>query len=339
MKEWNQKFLIGFITFCIMLCPSIIWAENLSLVPVGQTVGVTLDMEGVTVVDTTDVEDYDGKRYTPAKDAGIKSGDVIKRINQIEIESAKHMEELVNQQADQEFVIVFERNNQERETNVKAALSSKDGHYKLGIWIKDAASGIGTITYYNPETLEFGALGHGITEEGKGILPIRGGELWNATVVSVQKGNKGTPGELLGIFAETEEKIGSIVSNTKHGLKGELTRALNTVTGALSIAERTEVVEGEAEILSNIEENKIETFSIEIEKINKDTSNDKGIILKITDEQLLEKTGGIVQGMSGSPIIQNGKLVGAVTHVFVNDPTHGYGIFIENMLNEAMKVN
>ena len=228
----------------------------------------------------------------------------------------------------------------EKHCRTKAILSQKDGHYRLGIWIKDAASGLGTVTYANPETGDFGALGHSISEGvNEEVLTIQSGEVWKASIVSVQKGSKGQPGELIGVFSEGKEKIGEIQSNTTVGLKGKLDKIENfdVISDAIPVAERDTVCEGEAEILANIEENKIERFSVEIQKINKNESDSKGMVVKITDQRLLSKTGGIVQGMSGSPILQNGKFVGAVTHVFVNDPTRGYGIFIENMLAETAK--
>ena len=341
LYQMKRKICLGFLIFLISLGGTNVYAEERLLVPVGQTVGVTLDMEGVTIVDTTDVEDYDGKRHTPAKDAGLRSGDIIETINGISIESAQQLEEVVNSQGETALEIVARRQGKEKCCKAEAALSNKDGHYRLGVWIKDAASGIGAITYFDPENGEFGALGHGISDNTEnGVLPIQGGELWKASVVSVQKGSKGQPGELIGVFAEGKEKLGEIQSNTLVGLTGTLESGVkpDTIMEAVPAAKREEAYEGEAEILANIEENKVEAFSVEIQKINKDTENTKGMVVKITDQRLLDKTGGIVQGMSGSPIIQNGRIVGAVTHVFVNDPTRGYGIFIENMLAEAEKI-
>lgn len=337
MKKQNQKIWIGFFIFCIFFCKTSVYAENLSLVPVGQTVGVTLDMKGVTIVDTTDVEDYDGKRHTPAKDAGLKSGDIVKSIDGISIQSARQFEDVVNTRGKNELTVVSERNGKQRECVAKAVLSCKDGHYRLGVWIKDAASGIGTLTYFNPETGQFGALGHGICENDK-ILPIQGGNLLKSSIVSIRKGSKGQPGELIGVFRDDSGILGEIKSNSDVGLKGTLNEIPENTEGALPVANREDVKEGNAQILSNIEEDHVEKFDVIIQKINKDPNNTRGMIIKVTDDRLLEKTGGIVQGMSGSPVVQNGKLVGAVTHVFVNDPTRGYGIFIENMLSEAEKI-
>lgn len=329
-----QERIFVFVLISFFMRMPLVAAET-ELIPLGQTVGVALDMEGVTVVDTTDVEDYDGNRYTPAKDAGIRAGDRIKSINGIALESAKQLDTLVGKAEDTPLEIVIIRNGKERVVTGTPALSKTDGKYRLGVWVKDAASGIGTITYVNPETLEFGALGHGICDTTHNqIIEICGGDILNATVVSVQKGSKGCPGELLGVFSEGKEKIGEICENSTVGLKGTMTAEYFSEISAqkMPIAKREDVYEGEAEILANIEENKVERFSIRIKKINRDTQNEKGLILEVTDPRLLEKTGGIVQGMSGSPIVQEGKLVGAVTHVFVNDPTMGYGILIETML-------
>ncbi len=334
----GKKAALG-LFFLIFVMTSITGlAETMRLVPIGQTVGVILDMKGVTIVDTTDVEGYDGKRSAPAKDAGLHAGDIIEKINGEAVDSAKDLERIVTEQGGAQLTITAKRGSDEKIYSVTPALSSTDGNYRLGVWIKDAASGIGTVTYLNPETLEFGALGHGISETPEGqAISMKDGEILDASIVSIQKGDKGKPGELVGIFAETNKKLGTVTSNTDVGLKGKLDDSANlsTVMEAIPVAERSEVTTGDAEILTNIEEGSIQTFSVEIQKINKDAENPKGMVLKVTDRQLLDKTGGIVQGMSGSPIIQNGKLVGAVTHVFVNDPTRGYGIFIENMLEEG----
>ncbi len=310
------------------------------LIPVGQTVGVTMDMKGITVVDIADVECYDGKCDTPAKDAGIRAGDVIENINGKSVNSANSFEKIVAESKGEELKLTLRRGDEKKTCLVKPSLSSQDGKYRLGVWVKDAASGIGTVTYLNPDTGEFGALGHGISDNSEGnAIQISGGEILDARIVSIQKGGKGQPGELVGVFSEKDRKLGDLTENTEVGVKGVVEEGenLSCIMDEVPIAKRDEVKTGKAEILSNIEEGKIERFEIEIQKINRDTKNPKGMVIKVTDKKLLEKTGGIVQGMSGSPIIQEGKLVGAVTHVFVNDPTRGYGIFIENMLNETEK--
>lgn len=333
LRKKSVHFLLLTLFFSFFNFPA--YAEEIFLIPMGQTIGVTLDMKGVTIVDTTDVEDYENKRHTPAKDAGLRSGDCIESIDGMEITSAKQLEDVVNNCGENTVDIIFRRNGKTDSCKIKPELSNKDGHYRIGVWIKDAASGIGTITYCNPETGAFGALGHGISDPTAEVLSITGGDLWEANVVSVQKGGKGNPGELIAVFSEGKGKLGEVESNSTVGLKGKIQEGEieRISTPPIPIAKREEVTEGTAEIWANVEEEKVEHFSVEIQKINKDTESTKGMIIKITDERLLSKTGGIVQGMSGSPIIQGGKLVGAVTHVFVNDPTRGYGIFIENMLS------
>ena len=335
VKSRKAKSFIGcFLGFFISLSAGIAFAEN-SLVPVGQTVGVTMDMKGITIVDIADVEGYDGT-CSPAKDAGLRAGDVIESINGRHMNSAKDFEEVIAETDGEELEITLRRGDEKKTFSVRPSLSSQDGKYRLGVWVKDAASGIGTVTYYDPDSGEFGALGHGISENSEEkAIGISGGEILDARIVSIQKGGKGQPGELVGVFTENDKKLGVVTENTEVGIKGIVQDGakLTSVMEPIPIAKRNEVKTGKAEILSIIEEGKIEAFEIEIQKINRDTKNPKGMVLKVTDKTLLDKTGGIVQGMSGSPIIQEGKLVGAVTHVFVNDPTRGYGIFMENMLN------
>ena len=334
----KEQFIKRVLFSLILLLSPISGSAAESLIPVGQTVGVTLDMKGVTVVDTTDIEDKNGEISSPAEKAGIKIGDVIETIDGKPVSSAEDLEKIITGKDGTELKLQIRRGDKEKECVVTPVLSGAEGVYRLGIWVKDAASGIGTVTYLNPETKEFGALGHGIAETPESQpISAKGGEIMDAKIVSIQKGGKGQPGELVGVFTEEDKKLGTVLANTPAGLKGiaEKEESFKTVMDAVPVASREEVETGDAEILSNVEEGKIEKFQVEIQKINKDTDNPKGMVIKVTDPNLLEKTGGIVQGMSGSPIVQNGKLVGAVTHVFVNDPTRGYGIFIENMLAEA----
>jgi stage IV sporulation protein B len=222
---------------------------------------------------------------------------------------------------------------------VTPKVSQSDGSFKIGAWVKDAASGIGTLTFYDPDSKSFAALGHGIcdTETGE-LLTIGNGQILASSIVSIDKGEKGIPGELNGIFKDDSPILGEIKSNNNCGIFGTSESDLLSTANRIPVAARDEVKPGSAYILANIEGNKIEKFNIEIIRIMpKAISSQKGMIIRITDEKLISKTGGIVQGMSGSPILQNGRIVGAVTHVFVNDPTRGYGIFIENMLAEAEK--
>lgn len=336
-KKW-KNMIGGILSTIFVIMPSFVFAEEM-LVPVGQTVGVTMNMKGVTVVDIADVDEGDGRFVSPAGNAGIRVGDVIESVDGKSVTSAKDFDEMVSNAKD-ELTLVAHRDGKKKTFSVKPIRSSQDKKFQLGIWVKDTVSGIGTVTYLNPKNGEFGGLGHGIAENKNGeVVNISQGEIVDARIVSVQKSGKGQPGELVGVFSDQDKVLGYINENTEVGIKGvvidgELKKALD----AIPVAKREEVKIGTAEMLSNIEDGKIERFQVEIQKINRDSKNPKGMVVKITDKKLLEKTGGIVQGMSGSPILQNGKLVGAVTHVFVNDPTRGYGIFIENMLAESEKV-
>ena len=298
-KNKLQPFLL-FIIFQIIFSTFSATAEEKTLIPVGKTIGITLNLCGVIVTDTADVTDYEGNKTSPAKDAGIEPGDSIEKINGYPVMSAKEFEEIINKHGGVPLNLTLKRNGKEKNLTVKASLSCIDGFYRIGVWIKDAASGIGTITYIDPSSKEFGALGHAISESANNTpIPISGGNILGATVVSIQKGEKGTPGELIGVFTDNKEKLGNIESNEPIGIKGTLVDNSGIIEESREtpIAQRHEVYEGEAEILSNIEGDKIESFSVEIQKINKDESNTRGMIIKVTDNKLLEKTGGIVQGM------------------------------------------
>ncbi|MEG0388646.1 MAG: SpoIVB peptidase S55 domain-containing protein, partial [Niameybacter sp.] len=212
----------------------------------------------------------------------------------------------------------------------------------LGLWVKDSAQGIGTLTYYDPESKVFGALGHGINDTDlKKLLPVKTGEVTKTAITAIHKGEKGEPGELKGIIEYTPKNIlGSIANNTALGIFGSLNRRGENLfkNSAMPIAYQNEIVEGEACILSNILGNEVRSYEVMIKKVSRYTTEPaKGMVIQITDPTLLEMTNGIIQGMSGSPILQNGKIVGAVTHVFIQDPTKGYGIFIENMINNEIK--
>lgn len=337
MKCFNKKAVI-ILSALFLIMPSAVGAEeNKKLIPMGQTVGITMELGGVEVVDVGDFTDYDGKTHSPAEDAGVKKGDLILEIDGKEITSANDLKSIVSEG---EVSLKIRRNGDIKEVTIKPEISKESGNYCMGVWVKDAISGIGTMTYYNPDNGDFGALGHGICNPVTGeVAEITGGDVMRADVVAVQKGSKGEPGELIGVFADGKEKIGEVEKNDSTGIKGSIsTGKIETLNQPLEIATTSDVTEGDAYILSNVDENKVEKFEVKIQKINPDTTSHKNMVIKVTDKNLLDKTGGIVQGMSGSPIIQNGKLVGAVTHVFVNDPTRGYGIFIENMLEEAEKI-
>ena len=216
--------------------------------------------------------------------------------------------------------------------------SSEDGKYHIGLWVRDSTAGIGTLTFYDADTGKFGALGHGITDIDTGtLMSVKSGEKLESDILGVKMSRSGVPGELKGVFSEGRQ-LGTIESNTEVGIYGKLEKhAMQRMKGKMyPVGVRANIKEGPAVILSNIDGKKTEEYDIVIQKVSRQNLNgSKGMIIKITDERLLSTTGGIVQGMSGSPVIQDGKIVGAVTHVLVNDPTRGYGIFIETMLMNA----
>ena len=308
------------------------------LVPGGNAIGVKLNTKGVLVVAVTDVLGIDGKRYNPAKDAGIKTGDSILEINNIKVKDAEHVVELLNQIQDSKVKIIVERNKIRFETEVAPIKSMQDNCYRLGIWVRDKTAGIGTLTFYDDDSKIFGALGHGITDMDTGnLLNVEYGKIMNAKIANIEQGKRGSPGEIRGIFYETENVLGEIVKNSPYGIYGVMNDEFMKFNKAkaLPIGFKEEVKEGKAYILTTIDNDKTEKFEIEILKAQpQQFPNQKSMTIKVTDKRLLQKTGGIVQGMSGSPIIQDGKIIGAITHVFVNDPTKGYGIYIEWMLDQ-----
>ncbi|WP_313756458.1 SpoIVB peptidase [Tissierella sp.] len=308
------------------------------IIPGGNAIGVRLNTKGVLVVAVTDVIDTRGHRFSPARDAGLKVGDSIIEINGEKVQDAEHVVSILNNIKDTNVKIVVQRNKAEFVTESKPIQSIQDNCYRLGIWVRDKTSGIGTLTYYDKDTNEFGALGHGIVDvDTGGLLSVEKGKIMNAKISKVEQGKKGAPGEIRGVFYETDNLVGDIIINSPYGIYGTIKEDnINFIQNKpIPIGFKEEVKVGKAYILTTIDNNSVEKFEIEILKIQPQLkAEQKSMVIKVTDPRLLDKTGGIVQGMSGSPIIQDDKLVGAITHVFVNDPTKGYGIYIEWMLEQ-----
>lgn len=299
------------------------------LVPVGHTVGVKLFADGVLVVGLSDGN-------TPAKASGIKEGDILLAFNGVELDSTEHLQRLLSENGEARATVSVRRGSQTLTLPVTPR-ENEDGTVRLGAWIRDSMAGIGTMTFYDPQSGVFGALGHGVTDADTGaLMPLESGSIMDATVKAVKRGENGSPGELRGDFDLTRDS-GSLCANTSCGIFGRITGESNALTGleSVPVAERGEVKTGKATILANVEDGSVKEYAVEIERIYSSLSPTRNMLLRVTDSELLEKTGGIVQGMSGSPILQDGKLVGAVTHVLVNDPARGYGIFIDNMLSAA----
>ena len=308
--------------------------KDLKLIPGGIAFGVKFQTEGIMVVGFDDVETSSGKT-NPAFDAGIREKDVIIKLDGKELRSAAELTEAVETCEGRALTLTYTRNGKEYTAKLTPRFSDSDGKYKTGLWVRDSGAGIGTVTYIDPQTLTFGGLGHGICDsETGGIIPLNRGTVMDVTIGGVQKGAVGAPGEIKGYFSSS--KTGTLYSNTYcgvFGLFGELPK--NLPSGAIPIGTRSEIKDGDAYIWCTLDESGPQRYSIKISEINRSANGNKCFTVTVNDKKLIEKTGGIVQGMSGSPIIQNGKLVGAVTHVLINDPTSGYGIFIENMLNMA----
>lgn len=314
---------------------------RLAVVPGGESIGILVRTKGVAVVGHAAVDAPDGLAHYPARDAGVKVGDMIVRVDGVEVKSNQHVVFLVNRCAREGRPVPLElaRNGESVALSVIPLFSERERIFQLGLYVRDGAAGVGTLTFYDPGSRAFMALGHVISDTATNRpLEIRDGRVVKASVAQVRPGRRGEPGEKEGTFVEDQDVIGTIAANTEFGLVGELTRP-GELAGAATVplALAREVTVGPAELLTVVDGSRVERFTAEITRVDYSQTSPapKGLTLRITDPALLRATGGIVQGMSGSPILQNGRLVGAVTHVFVNDPARGYGVFAEWMAREA----
>lgn len=306
------------------------------VVPVGKAIGMKLYTEGVLVVGMSEIN---GKK--PYENSGIQEGDAIIEINNEQIENTNDLIETVNKSNGKTVEVKYKRNEQTITTSIEPA-KVNENEYKLGLWVRDAAAGVGTMTFYEPSSGMFAALGHGIADiDTSELINIESGELTTTNILSIVKGQKGTPGEIRGTI-ENSESLGNIYKNTSFGVYGKVQSKnkldINNME-EMDVALRDEIKTGKAQILCELENGKTEKYDVEIKKVYlNNNENNKSMVIKITDEKLIEKTGGIIQGMSGAPIIQNGKFIGAVTHVLVNDPTVGYGVFADIMIKQLKEV-
>ncbi|WP_026881331.1 SpoIVB peptidase [Clostridium akagii] len=308
---------------------------KIKVYPGGQPVGIKLKTNGVLVVGLSDIQSENGNKMNPAVEGGIQIGDSIIKINNEPISDSKSLIDMVNK--NMKLSITISRNGKDYVKTVIPSKCNTDGTYKLGIWVRDSTAGVGTLTFYDKETGKFAALGHPITDIDTGtLLKVKDGNIINSKIISIKKGVKGTPGEVRGMFIDEENSIGNIKNNTICGIYGnEFKMQNNDEIKPMEVGFRSEIKEGDAKILTTINQEKPKYYSIKIEKLLvQDSPGPKSMVIKITDPELLKKTGGIVQGMSGSPIIQNNKIVGAVTHVLINSPDTGYGIYAEWMIKE-----
>ncbi len=312
--------------------------EALELIPGGISIGVKVNTK-VLVVGFAEIITDKGAVDSPALLGNILVGDIINEINGIPVDSSKTLMSLINKFQDKKIKVSINRKGEQIEKEIVSVKSSEDNKYKLGLWVRDSTAGVGTLTFYNPKTKVFAALGHPITDvDTNEMLKINSGSIVNSSIISVKKGQKGVPGELKGIFVNEEVSIGEVLSNTNCGIfgKSSLGEKVLRKEKPLKVASPNEIKEGRAQIITTVDEEGPKYYDIEILKLlPQEVPDSKSMLIKIIDERLLNKTGGIVQGMSGSPIIQNNKIVGAVTHVLINKPDTGYGIYIHWMVKDA----
>ena len=311
--------------------------SHTKVIPVGKTIGMKLYTEGVLVVGMSEIEGM-----KPYEGSGIQEGDMIIKINNEVINNTNDLTEIVNNCNGEDLEITYKREEETKTTSIEPVKTSEE-EYKLGLWVRDAAAGVGTMTFYEPSSGKFAGLGHGITDiDTSGLIRISDGELVTAEILSIVKGEKGSPGEIQGTI-DNSIVLGEITKNTEFGIYGNIsniTRIDLNEENEIEVASRSEIKIGKAQIMCQLDNERVQTYDIEIQKLYINNNKDnKSMIIKITDSELLEKTGGIIQGMSGAPIIQNGKFVGSVTHVLVNDPTVGYGVFGDIMIKQLEEVN
>ena len=311
--------------------------DKTKVIPVGKIAGIKLYTKGVLVVGMSEIE---GQK--PYEETNIQEGDIITNINNNEVENTTELIECINNSNGESLNITYVTNGETKECNMRP-VKNEEGKYQIGLWVRDSAAGIGTVTFYEPETGNFVALGHGITDiDTSEVINISSGELVNTKILSIVKGESGTPGKIQGAL-DNKRSIGTIYKNTSLGIYGKVTTEANLLpsySNKMEIATRDEIKLGKATILCSVEDSsEIEEYEIEIERkfVNNNYDN-KSMLIKVTDDRLIEKTGGIVQGMSGSPIVQDGKFIGAITHVLVSSPEKGYAVFADMMIKEMRAV-
>ena len=312
--------------------------DNLKVSLGGIPIGVRVSSDGVIVVRYSEIEINNNKEESPGKLGGLEIGDIILKINDIEVYNATDLLKIIKESDNGLLKMDILRHNQNLTKTIQCK-KEDDEDYKIGLWVRDSTAGVGTMTFYDPLSSKFGALGHPITDcDTNEPFLIKKGDILDSSIISVRKGEKGSPGELRGVFVNEDNPCGNIEKNTQSGIYGKIenNNTLNQKCTLIPVGFKNEITIGKAKIVTTIDENGPQEYDIEIEKLmDQNAPDSKSMVIKITDEKLLGKTGGIVQGMSGSPIIQNGKLIGAVTHVLVNKPDTGYGIYIEWMLQDA----
>lgn len=324
----NFKKSIFLLILFLFIIPINVFAYSDKLIVGGQNIGITLNSKGILIVGT-----YEVNNTSPAKEANLKTGDIITRINGNKVSTIEEMATEINKVKDEKITVNYLRNDKEKETTLDL-YKDENNIYKTGLYVKDSVTGIGTLTFIDPNTKIFGALGHEIQEQTTGeIFEIDDGTIFTSKVTGVLPSTDGSPGEKKAEYDKTNI-TGKVNENTTQGIFGEYTAQI-TNNKTYDVAEPKEIKKGKAKILTVLNNTEIKEYEINITDINSKKQKNKNFIFEITDKELLDKTNGIIQGMSGSPIIQGDKIIGAVTHVVINNPHKGYGIFITNMLEEA----
>ena len=312
----------------------------IKLIPGGQSIGVTLQTKGIMVVGQAPVVDKNGKNSFPAKEAGIQVGDILLKIENQEVKTDQEVSNAIDLAGKQKgaVTVLFKHEDQIIEKIVHPIFCVETGRYRMGLFVRDEAAGVGTLSFLDPVSNLYGALGHVITDaDTNQKIEVYNGKIIASTIYAIEKGKRGHPGEKIGSFVPNSAFNGTIEKNTMTGIFGKMNGQIENpyFKEAIPVGWESEVKVGPAKIYTVIQGEKIEEFAVNIDRIMHNRTDSKNMIVRVTDPRLLEVTGGIIQGMSGSPIVQDGKLIGAVTHVFVNDSQRGYGVFIQNMLNDS----
>ncbi len=331
-QEGDAQFVVRFMGMPVKRVNVSVKSSRL-VVPGGQAIGVALEMAGVLVVGASDV----GHTVSPARKAGIRAGDRIVSVNGKAITSAEHLSDLIKKGGEAQLTV--KRGEDSLSVPVIPVKDGEDGAYRLGIWVRDSTAGVGTLSFYDPQTGMYGALGHAITDVDTGAtLSVGEGEIYESRVVDILKSADGRPGELMGDFMNDPKALGTLTKNTPRGVYGKLNRPLSNALypEGVPVSARSELVTGPATLLTTLDDTGVKAYDCEISKLfAQNEPGQRSMVIRITDPELLERTGGIVQGMSGSPIIQNGKLAGVVTHVYIDDTILGYAVYAEWMLKEC----
>ncbi len=326
LKKFKKSIFLLLLFLTIIPINALAYSDR--IIAGGQNIGISLNSKGVLIVGT-----YEVNNTSPAKEAGLNKGDIIEKINGNQISSIEDMANEINKVKDENINVTYIRNDKSKETNLKL-YKDENNIYKTGLYVKDSVTGIGTLTFIDPNTKKFGALGHEIQEQTTGeIFEINDGTIFSSKVTGILPSTDGSPGEKKAEYDKTNT-TGEVKENTISGIFGNYKAEFNQ-NKTYKVAKPEEIKKGKAKILTVLNDTKVQEYNINITQINDKNQKTKNFVFEITDKELLNKTNGIIQGMSGSPIIQGDNIIGAVTHVVVNDPHKGYGIFITNMLEEA----